>query len=152
VSPRTHVNLALGLLLGFGYAVVRNQLDRRIRSAAAVGKQFGVTLMGAVPDSSALAHAADERAPLAVTGQAASAAEAFRKLRTNLAFMDIDNPPKIIVVTSHTRPTASPPSPPTWPPRSRFPGRRWSCSTEASAGLRWPPRSASRTRSGLPTC
>ena len=41
---------------------------------------------------------------LAVTGAAASSsastAEAFRKLRTNLAYMDVDHPPRIIVVTS----------------------------------------------------
>jgi capsular exopolysaccharide synthesis family protein len=47
----------------------------------------------------------DSRAlALAVTGagssSSASTAEAFRKLRTNLAYMDVDHPPRIIVVTS----------------------------------------------------
>jgi capsular exopolysaccharide synthesis family protein len=41
---------------------------------------------------------------LAVTGPTASGsagvAEAFRKLRTNLAYMDVDQPPRVIVVTS----------------------------------------------------
>ena len=46
VSPRTQLNLllglVLGLLLGLAYAIVRSQLDRKLRSAAAVEKQFSV--------------------------------------------------------------------------------------------------------------
>ena len=34
------------------------------------------------------------------TKQRTGSAEAFRKLRTNLRFMDVDNPPRVIVVTS----------------------------------------------------
>ena len=109
VSPRTSLNLLLGLvvglMLGLAYALVRNQLDRRLRSAAAVEKQFGVTVAGAIPASSDLAHDQDALAPIAVrpAGSAtrpSAAAEAFRKLRTNLQFMDVDNPPRIIVMTS----------------------------------------------------
>ena len=53
VSPQVRRNLALGLvaglLLGLGYALVRNQLDRRIRSSSAVEKQFGVSVVGTIP-------------------------------------------------------------------------------------------------------
>lgn len=109
VSPQTDRNvllgLVLGLLLGLGYAVVRSQLDRRIRSAAAVEQRFGVTVVGAIPGDPGLQHDPGTRAPIAVfeeseTKQRTGSAEAFRKLRTNLRFMDVDNPPRVIVVTS----------------------------------------------------
>ena len=108
ISPRTRLNLLvgllLGLLLGLVYAVVRNQLDRRIRSADVVEKDFGVPVVGAVPQSPGLAHKPGERAPIAVGVLAHEASsgegEAFRKLRTNLAYMNVDDPPRVIVVTS----------------------------------------------------
>lgn len=109
VSPRIQFNLLIGLgvglLLGFGYALVRSQLDRRIRSAGAVEKEFGISVVGQIPKANVLKHEVGARAELAVVtgtarGNDQSAAEAFRKLRTNLQFMSVDNPPRIIVVTS----------------------------------------------------
>ncbi len=108
VLPRTKVNLALGLLLGlllgFAYAMVRHQLDRRIRSAEEVEKTFGTPVIGLIPQSQHMRRDKGEPLALAVTGPTASSsagvAEAFRKLRTNLAYMDVDSPPRIIVVTS----------------------------------------------------
>ncbi len=108
VLPRTNLNLALGLLLGlllgFAYALVRHQFDRRLRSSEEVEKQFGVPVIGLVPQSQQMRKSDDESLALAVTGSpsggGATTAEAFRKLRTNLAYMDVDNPPRIIVVTS----------------------------------------------------
>ena len=109
VSPQVERNLllsaVLGLLLGLAYAVVRSQLDRRIRSAAEVERRFKVTVVGAIPTAQNLQHDPGARARLAVDEDPAgdrrtASAEAFRKLRTNLQFMDIDNPPRVIVVTS----------------------------------------------------
>ncbi|HEY7717179.1 MAG TPA: polysaccharide biosynthesis tyrosine autokinase [Pedococcus sp.] len=109
VSPNTKRNLALGLvlglMLGLGYAVLRSQLDRRVRSGEQVEREFGVTVAGAIPETPALARRKDGLVPVAVTSAVrevdpAHSAEAFLKLRTNLQFMDIDNPPRIIVVTS----------------------------------------------------
>jgi capsular exopolysaccharide synthesis family protein len=109
-SPNTKRNLALGfvlgLMLGLGYAVLRSQLDRRIRTAEQVDREFaGVTVAGAIPETTALVRKKGGLVPLAVTGprkanDPAHSAEAFLKLRTNLQFMDIDNPPRVIVVTS----------------------------------------------------
>ncbi len=106
--PRTNLNFALGLvlglLLGFAYAMVRHQLDRRIRSAEEVEKTFGTPVIGLIPQSQHMRRDKGEPLVLAVTGPTASSsagvAEAFRKLRTNLAYMDVDSPPRIIVVTS----------------------------------------------------
>jgi capsular exopolysaccharide synthesis family protein len=108
VLTRTNLNLALGfllgLLLGIAYALVRHQFDRRLRSSEEVEKKFGVPVIGLVPQSNHMRQEDGKALTLAVTSSRASGgagiAEAFRKLRTNLAFMDVDNPPRIIVVTS----------------------------------------------------
>jgi capsular exopolysaccharide synthesis family protein len=108
VLPRTKLNLLLGLfagmLLGLAYALIRKQFDRRLRSTEEVEKQFGVPVIGAIPQSQHMRLDDGQELSLAVTATSASrsgsAAEAFRKLRTNLAFMDVDHPPRIIVVTS----------------------------------------------------
>ena len=108
VLPRTKLNLVIGLivgiLLGFAYALIRKQFDRRLRSSEDVQKQFGIPVIGLVPQSSQVRQADGRQLFLAVTGAAASSsastAEAFRKLRTNLAYMDVDHPPRVIVVTS----------------------------------------------------
>jgi capsular exopolysaccharide synthesis family protein len=108
VLPRTKLNLLLGLvlgmLLGLAYALIRKQFDRRLRSTEDVEKQFGVPVIGTIPQSSHMRLEDGKELALAVTStsaaRAGSAAEAFRKLRTNLAFMDVDQPPRIIVVTS----------------------------------------------------
>jgi capsular exopolysaccharide synthesis family protein len=109
VSPRPERNLALGLvlglLLGFGYAMVRNVLDRRLRSPESVEQRFPVNVVGMVPESETLEHDRGARATVVLEGRAeasdkSTAGEAFRKLRTNLVFMDVDNPPRRIVVTS----------------------------------------------------
>jgi len=105
-SPNWKLNLALGalagLLLGVGYAVVRDRMDRRIRSAEQVERATGLAAVGELPlESSLSGHlevlpAADARG----RGTFVSLAEAFRGLRTNLQYMSVDNPPQAIVVTS----------------------------------------------------
>jgi capsular exopolysaccharide synthesis family protein len=109
ILPRTQLNLLLGLVLGLmlgaAYALLRNQLDRRLRSTAAVERQFGTTVVAAIPSQPDLQHPVGTKGGLAVdaspgTSRPSAAAEAFRKLRTNLQFMDVDNPPQVIVVTS----------------------------------------------------
>lgn len=102
-SPNTRMNLVLGallgLLLGMGYAMVRERLDQRIRNPEGVEKATGVSVVGAIPlrqgePEASLVVNADARVP----DQAVS--EAFRGLRTNLQYMSVDDPPRAIVVTS----------------------------------------------------
>jgi capsular exopolysaccharide synthesis family protein len=108
VLPRTTLNLvlglAIGLMLGFAYALVRHQFDRRLKSSEDVEKKFGIPVIGMIPQSSSMRQADGRELALAVTGSLSSSnagtAEGFRKLRTNLAYMDVDQPPRIIVVTS----------------------------------------------------
>lgn len=109
VTPNVKIALALGalvgLLAGIGYALLRNHLDRRIRTAAEIERVFGVPVIGTIP----VDHRLDEKSkvldagPLTVhSGDRGNHAisEALRELRTNLSFLDVDNPPRIIVVTS----------------------------------------------------
>ena len=105
-SPKVKLALALGALiglaLGVGYAVLRNVLDRRVRDPREIERQTGATVVGTIPVEKSLSV---ERGVLTFNGsrQAQNASvvtEAMRELRTNLQFMDVDNPPRVIVVTS----------------------------------------------------
>lgn len=108
VSPNPTRNLLLGgilgLLGGLGYALLRSRLDRRLSDVEDLSRTFGVTVAGAIPDSRALRRNKGELIPIVVSrtreADSAQAAEAFLKIRTNLQFMDVDNPPRVIVVTS----------------------------------------------------
>ena len=99
-SPNPKRNLALGVLLGlivgFGVAVLREVLDTKVRSEADVQK---------VTDASVIARIGhDEDAPqhplIVQSSPHSHRSEAFRRLRTNLQFLDLDDRPKTIVVTS----------------------------------------------------
>jgi capsular exopolysaccharide synthesis family protein len=100
VSPRPlrtlGLALVLGLLLGAGLAVLREMLDTTVKSGDELRALVGVPTLATIGFD-----AAAKRAPLVVQGSAqAPRAEAFRHLRTNLKFLDVDRPLKAIVVTS----------------------------------------------------
>lgn len=104
-SPNVKLNLALGALIGAliggGYAVVREWLDRRIRSAEGVEKATGVSVVGALPvETDPETAGSPLRLVDARDTDRAATAEAFRGLRTNLQYMSVDDPPRAIVVTS----------------------------------------------------
>jgi capsular exopolysaccharide synthesis family protein len=101
-GPRTLRNTILGLVLGLTLALLaafgRNALDRRLRGAGQIGEQLGWPILGHVRESVFTT-------PVFFTPNGKSMAEerdreAFRMLRQNLRFLDIDNPPKSIAVTS----------------------------------------------------
>lgn len=99
ISPRLPLNLALGLLiglgLGIGAAVLRDQLKTTVDGVADVEALTGGVPLGVVPFDSD-----SKSSPLITADQFGSRAEAFRTLRTNLQFADVDNPPRVFVVTS----------------------------------------------------
>ena len=88
--------LVVGLALGIGVAVVRGTLDTSIDGADALASISGAPVLAVIPrDKAATAQ------PLAVTsGSSGGRAEAYRQLRTNLQFVSVDQPPKVIAVTS----------------------------------------------------
>ena len=100
VSPRIAVNLLLGLLLGFavgvGIAILRHVLDTRIRSLDDIEAITDAPILGRIVDDPQ-AH----NKPLIVhLDPKHPRAEAFRTLRTNLQFLDVDEGPKTYVISS----------------------------------------------------
>ncbi len=100
LSPRPKINLALGLLvglaLGVGAAVLRETLDMSVKSLDDVQDITGASPLGVVVEDPDAAGK-----PLLVHGDShGPRAEAFRQLRTNLQYVDVDRPPRVVVVTS----------------------------------------------------
>ena len=100
VSPRTGLNLGiavlLGLLVGMALAVVRELLDTSIKSAEDVTGAIQAPILADFHFESDVA-----RHPLIFDASAhAPRAEAFRVLRTNLQFLDLEEPPRAFVITS----------------------------------------------------
>ena len=99
-SPNTVLNLAVGLLvglaLGVGVALLRELLDTRVRDVADVEALTDSSVLGAIPvKDDAVDH------PLILHEAPGSPrAEAYRRLRTNLAFLDVDRQQRAIVFTS----------------------------------------------------
>ncbi|WP_245730238.1 YveK family protein [Micromonospora pallida] len=100
VSPRVDRNLLLGgllgLLAGIGLAVLRGLVDTRLRDGETLQRATGSPLLGEIPFD------ADARTSPLIVGDAATSAraESVRKLRTNLRFVDVHEPARIIAVTS----------------------------------------------------
>jgi capsular exopolysaccharide synthesis family protein len=103
VFPDLRTSLLVGALLGLGFglafALMRTASDRRVRVASDLEKRIGVAVVGTIPYAR---QTGDDGIydSTARKGQGFAVAEALRTLRTNLQFMDVDNPPRVIVVTS----------------------------------------------------
>jgi capsular exopolysaccharide synthesis family protein len=100
VVPKTTRNivigLALGVLLGVGLAIVRDMLDNTVKDRQTLEEITGVGLVGSIP----LDKERRKEPAISFSNDNSAIAEAFRKLRTNLQFLAVDNPPRVIVVTS----------------------------------------------------
>jgi capsular exopolysaccharide synthesis family protein len=109
VSPNVKLaalfGLAAGLFLGYASALLRHHLDRRIRKAEQIEQQFGVPVIGTLPvtsqlrEKSSVVQPRPGPTPRSSIGSFAYT-EALRELRTNLGFVDVDNPPRVILITS----------------------------------------------------
>ena len=99
IEPRpvrtTLLGLLLGLTLGLVAAFVRDSLDRRFKSSHEITEELHLPLLGYVQE--------------AVLGRTLTSGkdslsddelEGFRVLRTNIEFLDVDQPPKVLLVTS----------------------------------------------------
>ncbi|MHA3702259.1 polysaccharide biosynthesis tyrosine autokinase [Jatrophihabitans sp. YIM 134969] len=99
-SPKPFLNFGLallvGLVLGAVAAVLRQFTDNTVKSAAEVTELSDLAVLGAVP--------MDKTAPDNVLALRSDPhgrrAEAFRQLKTNLQFIDVDHPPKVVSVHS----------------------------------------------------
>jgi capsular exopolysaccharide synthesis family protein len=99
-APNLRLNVAValltGLMLGAGLAALRQALDTRVRSEEDIAALTDTAIIGHITmDDTARDH------PLVVQSSPRHArSEAFRRLRTNLQFLDLDGGPQAIVVVS----------------------------------------------------
>lgn len=99
VKPRPINNIGLGLgiglFLGVATVLVRDVLDNTVRRPQDI-EEFGLTVLGDVPfdkNTSKLPNAFRD-------DPHGSRADAYRQIRTNMQFADVNGPPRIIAVTS----------------------------------------------------
>ena len=117
IAPRVSVNVGVavlvGLVLGFALAVVREQLDNTLKTPEDVENRLGVTFLGLLPEITEDGEIAGtkRKKPRRITTElppellvherpASGIAEAARALRTNLLFMNPDEPYRRLLVTS----------------------------------------------------
>ncbi len=99
VSPNTKLNVLAGAVLGlalmFAIIFLRRALDVKIRTRDDVTNATNAGILGTLPETDQLA----EKNLLTNQNDHASQ-EAIRQIRTNLRFVNVDNPPRSVVVTS----------------------------------------------------
>ena len=98
-SPNYRLNLLIGagvgIALGYAAAFTRRSIDRKVRSVKDAEAAGVSAVVGIIPTADPLSrHSRGVAEDLGVV------AEAFRQLRTNLRFVDVDRPPRSIVMTS----------------------------------------------------
>ncbi|PQE00502.1 protein tyrosine kinase [Mycobacterium sp. EPG1] len=100
VVPKTTRNIligaALGIILGIALAVVRDLLDNTVKDRESLEAITRTGMVGSIP----LDKERRRQAAISFDADNSGIAEAFRKLRTNLQYLSVDNPPRCIVVTS----------------------------------------------------
>ncbi len=100
VAPNKKLIIGLGLLLGlsigFAIAVFRDLWDKRVR------REIDVTAVTELPVIGRIPREDDAKAHAVLAGEAVHGvrAEAFRQLRTNLQFLNVDRENRSYVVTS----------------------------------------------------
>ncbi len=88
------IGAAMGLVAGYAVAFFTLSVDRRIRSQTDVESLTNAGVLSIIPRVSRLSGNRD------VSAHDTFAGESVRQLRTNLRFVNIDDPPRAIVVTS----------------------------------------------------
>lgn len=100
VVPKPSRNIAaglvLGLIAGISLAVLRDVLDNTVKDRETIEQITEVGLVGSIP----LDKLRRNEPAISFETDNSAIAEAFRKLRTNLQFLAVDNPPRVIVLTS----------------------------------------------------
>ena len=95
-SLYTSVALALSVFFGIFVAFFLELLDNGFRTSDQLEKTLGLSTLGMVP-SIGMGRKAQE---VVVTEPVSLYSEAVRSVRTALRYSDVDNPPKIVLVTS----------------------------------------------------
>ncbi|MBN9619911.1 MAG: polysaccharide biosynthesis tyrosine autokinase, partial [Actinobacteria bacterium] len=89
------LGLVLGLVIGVGVVILRDVLDNTVKGPGDF-EELGVSVLGMVPLDKRTA-----KTPIAFRGDPHSLrSEAYRQMRTNLQFVNVDESPRVIAVTS----------------------------------------------------
>jgi polysaccharide biosynthesis transport protein len=98
-SPQTTRNVMLGIilgaLLGIGLAALLERIDRRVRSIDELEELYGVPILARIPRSQRLSKRRAES-----VGPQTQEGEAFRVLRTNLRYFNLEGGPRSLLITS----------------------------------------------------
>lgn len=90
------LGLIAGLIVGIGTVLLINAFDRSVRSPEQLSKVTQSPTIGTIAHDATVL-----KQPLIVQDDPQSPrSEAFRQLRTNLRFLSVDNPQKVLIVTS----------------------------------------------------
>jgi capsular exopolysaccharide synthesis family protein len=99
-TPRkfAELGIVLGLVLGIGFAFLREAFDTRLRTAEQISATLKLPLVGRLP---APPRSLEKNRQLIMIEQPSSVgADAFRRLRMNLEFAAIDKPSQVTMFTS----------------------------------------------------
>lgn len=89
------LGLILGALLGLGLAALLDRIDRRVRTIDELEDLYGLPILARIPRSQRLTRKQAE-----AIGPQTPEGEAFRVLRTNLRYFNIDRDMRSILITS----------------------------------------------------
>lgn len=90
------LGLLAGAVVGVGAALARNAFDVSVKTAAQLREVAGAPVLGTIAFDPKV-----PKRPLTIHEDSFSPrSEAFRRLRTNLQFIDVDSPPQVILITS----------------------------------------------------
>lgn len=100
VSPKKTRNIVtgfgFGLMMGIFLAFLRERIDNTLKDQEDLENVTGVGVVGTIP----LDKSSKILPVIEFETENSAISEAFRKLRTNLQFLTVDNPPRVIVLTS----------------------------------------------------
>ena len=91
------LGIVLGALLGFGLAALLERVDRRVRTVDEIEELFGLPILARIPRSRKLAR----NGPATDDNGQTPESEAFRVLRANLQYLNVDEGGRAILVVSH---------------------------------------------------
>lgn len=98
VSPKTLLNTLfaclLGILLAVGFVLVRDAMNNTIKSVDEIRHKLKVPVLGVIYKYTS------KDGPITKTEPYSLISDAFRTLRTNLQYADVDHPIRSILVTS----------------------------------------------------
>jgi receptor protein-tyrosine kinase len=95
ITRNVALGVAVGALVGFAVALLRARMDRTVKDADDAVALGGGPVIGTVLRDRAL-----ERGHTIDRAGTSRTVEDYRQLRTNLQFLNVDDPPKVIMVSS----------------------------------------------------